>query len=407
MNRSISSPAPVTCPVRAQPFSRTLRSLEADSHRSLALACALITALLLAWLAWLFLAPVAVHELTDQARLEVTAAAHPISARLDGQVLATRFAIGMDVMAGDVLIELDATNEKLDLDEGRARAADLRARIAALAADREAEEEAGRARLEAGRVSVLEAQTRVKEGEARAGFAEAEAKAVEALEEGKGISELAVRQARSEAQAERAAADVLKLAALRSEGDRAADAADRKSRLAKLSREAVELEGLLAIAEASNRRLEQEIDLRVIRAPVGGRVGEAMDLRPGSVVREGDRLGAVVPPGSPRAIGLFPVSGVGRIRPGQAARLRMDGFPWTRYGTLAATVTEVASEPRDGRVRVELALGPNDGSEIPIEHGITGAAEIEVERTTPARLVLRAAGEILTPPRTARGPASE
>ena len=36
-----------------------------------------------------------------------------------------------------------------------------------------------------------------------------------------------------------------------------------------------------------------------------------------------------------------------------------------------------------------------------------GAAEIEVERTTPARLVLRAAGEILTPPRAARGPAAE
>jgi membrane fusion protein (multidrug efflux system) len=390
-----------------QPFPRTLRALEADSGRQLVVAAAFLTALLAAWLAWLFLVPVAVHELTDQARLEVVAAAHPVSARLDGQVLAARLAIGVEVRAGDVLVELDAANEKLDLEEGRARAADLRARIAALAADREAEEEAGRARLKAGEISIAEAGARVKEAEARAGFTEAQAKTLEALEEGQGISALALRQARSEAQAERAAVDVLKLAVRRTEEDRAVEAADRKSRLAKLTREAVELEGLLAIAEASNRRLEREIDLRLIRAPVDGRVGEAADLRPGSVVRAGDRLGAVVPPGAPRAVAFFPVSGVGRIRPGQTARLRMDGFPWTRYGTLAATVTDLASEPRDGRVRVELALGENEGSEIPIEHGITGAAEIEVERTTPAKLVLRAAGEILSPPREGRGAATE
>ena len=95
----------------------------------------------------------------------------------------------------------------------------------------------------------------------------------------------------------------------------------------------------------------------------------------------------------------FPVSGVGRIRQGQRARLRLDGFPWTQYGTLQATVADAASEPSGGRVRVELVLQPDPQSAIPLEHGITGSAEVEAERLSPFALVLRAAGKLLAPRR--------
>ena len=100
-----------------------------------------------------------------------------------------------------------------------------------------------------------------------------------------------------------------------------------------------------------------------------------------------------------RAVAEYtPSAALGRVRPGQPARLRLEGFPWAQYGSLRATVAVVASEPRDGRVRVELELQPDPGSAIPLRHGLPGTAEIEVERVSPATLVLRAAGKLLARP---------
>jgi membrane fusion protein (multidrug efflux system) len=54
-------------------------------------------------------------------------------------------------------------------------------------------------------------------------------------------------------------------------------------------------------------------------------------------------------------------------------------------------VRAVASEPRDALVRVELEVDPAS-ARVPLEHGLPGRAEIEIERIAPAVLVLRAAG---------------
>jgi membrane fusion protein (multidrug efflux system) len=72
-----------------------------------------------------------------------------------------------------------------------------------------------------------------------------------------------------------------------------------------------------------------------------------------------------------------------------AAALRI---PWEQYGTIAAEVTSVASEPRDERVRVELALRQRALSAIVLRHGLLAQVEVEVERVSPAALVLRVAG---------------
>jgi hypothetical protein len=90
---------------------------------------------------------------------------------------------------------------------------------------------------------------------------------------------------------------------------------------------------------------------------------------------------------------------LGRIRPGQP-RLRLEGFPWTQYGSLAATVSRVASEVRNGRVRVELSVGPDRASPIPLQHGLPGNVEVQVERMAPATLVLHTAGKLLAHPVT-------
>jgi uncharacterized membrane protein (UPF0127 family) len=118
----------------------------------------------------------------------------------------------------------------------------------------------------------------------------------------------------------------------------------------------------------------------------------------GTVVREGDRLGAVVPPGMLKIMADFlPPAALGRIQPGQPARLRLEGFPWAQYGAVSATVASVANEVRNGQVRVELTVHPDAAPLIPLQHGLPGTIEIAVDHVSPATLVLRTAGLLVMP----------
>jgi hypothetical protein len=92
---------------------------------------------------------------------------------------------------------------------------------------------------------------------------------------------------------------------------------------------------------------------------------------------------------------LPPEDSLGRIWPGQRGQLRLAAFPWTQYGTVPVEVARVDGEARDGRVQIELSVHPDHDTRIPLGHGLPGTVEIEVERLSPAALVLRAAGRFL------------
>lgn len=87
---------------------------------------------------------------------------------------------------------------------------------------------------------------------------------------------------------------------------------------------------------------------------------------------------------------------LGRVQPGQRARIRLDAFPWTQYGAVEGRVLRIAAEPDKGYIRVEIAA--LESRQIPLEHGMTGAVEAEVEEVSPATLVLRSAGQLLGAP---------
>lgn len=151
---------------------------------------------------------------------------------------------------------------------------------------------------------------------------------------------------------------------------------------------------IYAVTEAA--RLEVSRAVHVVETPVAGRLGKIVSLRPGAFVEAGDILAAVVPSGALRIVADFlPPAALGRIRPAQPARLRLVSYPWTQYGSVAAVVTNVASEAYNGRVRVELQVVPDATARIPLPHGLTGALEIAVERLTPLTFVLRNAGQRL------------
>jgi multidrug resistance efflux pump len=382
-------------------FERTWRALDADSTGPRTLGLALAGLLLGGWLAWFVGGQVQVYEVSDHTRLEASAAAHPVATRIDGRVVGARLELGRSVQAGEVLVELDAETERHALARDEARLAGLKAQAAALRPEIEAREAALAAYRGAGTLLVAESHANAEEALAQTRFAESQAATRRSLASRRFVSEEMFREAEAQAEAGHAAVRARDANTGRLRREAEVEIADRRADIAELQRTLADLEGRVLAEEAEVRAMQRRIDAHVIRAAITGHLGRVETLRAGAVVRTGQVLATVVPDGEPRAVAWFGNPAVGRIRPGQAARLRLDGFPWTQYGTLAATVASVGNDPLDGQVRVELDLQPGTAPAIPLGHGLSGVAEIEVERITPARLVLRAVGRWLTTRRAA------
>jgi multidrug resistance efflux pump len=385
-------------------FSRSMRALAADAGRRSLVGLLLAAGLLGAWGAWFFLARVATYEVSETARLEADRAVHPVEAPVAGRIVATRLVLSQEVQAGDVLVELDTKAQRLQLEEERTRLAASASQLAVLRKEISAEEQArGQERQEMG-AALQEARARHRETEAMARFAQEEVTRQQRLHARGLVSEMNFLRAQAEAQQRRAAADALRLASSRLELNQRTRDSDRVVHLERLKRAATQFEGELATIAATIERLEYEIERRRIRAPVAGQLGEVAVLQTGSVVQEKDTLGVVVSPGGFKIVADFPPPpAVGRVRPGQPARLRLIGFPWPQYGSIPAVVERVASEPRSGRIRVELTSYPAPASPIPFQHGLPGTVEVEVDRVSPATLALRAAGRLFARPSTPVG----
>jgi multidrug resistance efflux pump len=377
-------------------FSRSMRSLAADRYNRTLLGLLSAVLLLGGWGAWFLLSRIAVYEVTQNARLEVDRAPHAIATPVAGRIAVMRLVVGQEVQAGEVLVELDAEAQRLQQEEARARLAALAAQLAARRQEVTAEEAARQGEQQAARVGLDEARARHREAEVAARSAEEEAEFYVRLQARGLAAQLDIVRTRAEVHKRHAAADTLRLAVGRLDAEQQTRERDRLARLERLKREVTQIEGDIDTAAATLERQGHEIEQRRIRAPVAGRLGEVATLQSGAVLREGETLGAILPPSALKVVAYFlPPVALGRLHPGQPARLRLAGFPWTQYGSIAATVTSVAHEVRDGQIRVELHLTPDAASPIPLQHGLPGAVEVEVERLTPAALVLRVVGQRL------------
>jgi len=322
-------------------------------------------------------------------------------------VVEAGLVIGREVKQGEILVELDSASERLQIAEERSRQAALGAQIEALREQIAAEDRAKEQERTAAQSGREQNQADAREAETALAHAESAERRFPQLSSEGLASAREYQQARSEARRLRAVADSRGIAVERGGQDQLTRASDRAARIQGLQSQIATLEAEIPTIDAAIERLQHEIGRRSVRAPVDGRLGEAAVIRPGAVLKEGDRLGAIVPSGRLRAVAEFPAEdAMGRIRPGQPARLRLDGFPWIEYGTVTARVARVAGEVRDGAVRVEFSLNPASGSRIPLQHGLPGSVEVEVERSTPLALVLRHAGRQWAAPRGGKNQAA-
>lgn len=366
-----------------------MRLFDASDFRGPILSIVVAAIVLGGWFVWASQARVSLYEVANTARLEVEHAAYPIEAQVSGRVVNNYVVLGQHVKAGQLLVELDDSSERLKLAEQQTQPLARESQVAALRAEIAAGEKALNEARQTASAALDQARAQLQEAAEAARFAHIEEERLSTLRASGVISELELLRLKSETQKRDAAAASARLAVVRLEQEHRTIGRDREAQLERLKGEITRVESQKFADRATIKRMEHEIGNRRIEASVSGQIGEVTEQHPGTLVQAGAKLGTIIPEGGLKIVAYFPPSAaLGRIQPGQPALLRLDGFPWGQYGSLAATVTTVAGETQDGRVRVELQIRRDQVVAMPLQHGLPGTVEIEVRKVSPLMLVL-------------------
>jgi multidrug resistance efflux pump len=373
-------------------FSKSQAVFDTDSSPRPTLLFILITGFLALWSTWLVIGRVAVFASTTSGRLEVDRENHPVDATVAGRVVAFHASVGQAVKTGDVLIEIDATPEQLARTEEQARLAPAASQIGAMREELKAQERALEGDRRANQAALAQAQAEQRRARTAAASADQEWNRIQELQKRKLVSELDADRTRNAATEKQNQAESAAFASQALMESTEAKEQERLAQIARLKRDIAEMQGTRAEAAAASDRLRYDIEQRTVRAPVDGTIAEVMQVRAGRVLAAGTRICTIVPSGDLRIVALYPPAvALGRIREGQSARVRLEGFPWTQYGSPTARVTSVAGEAHDGTIRVELTLESRT-PDIPLQHGLPAEVDVEIERVSPLALVLRTIG---------------
>ncbi|MBZ9935231.1 HlyD family type I secretion periplasmic adaptor subunit [Mesorhizobium sp. BR1-1-16] len=354
---------------------------------------------------------------TAPGRVQPTGRVGAIQAAEGGRVAAIDVANGSHVEAGDRLIALDVREAAADVAELQAAYTSVRAeairRHAALAAaediggpvpelafpadippalrDRESRVLQGEIGKLAAEIALVEATSLEKDAER--GRLEATIAAQEALlatqsERVDMRSELMARSAGSKAQLiDAEEVRQLQQVTLATQRGQLSEARAALQRLARQRTEIVEtfiaengqkLADAERMADESHERLAKavaQLEHMTIRAPIAGNVAALAVTGTGQVVSPGQEVMRIVPDGSKLEVEAY-VSNqdIGFIHPGLAVSIKIDSFPFTRYGVLHGTVKQVA---RDAVARSDIETRLASPTAAPRSMGAGGTQAVQ------------------------------
>lgn len=114
--------------------------------------------------------------------------------------------------------------------------------------------------------------------------------------------------------------------------------ADNAQKLAEAERQANDLAEKL-------RKAQSRLDHMVLKSPINGVVQASTLTTVGQVVTSGQELMRIVPEGAVLEIECYlPNRDIGFVKVGDKAIIKIESFPFTRYGTIDAVVTRVARD---------------------------------------------------------------
>ncbi|MGH7100023.1 MAG: HlyD family efflux transporter periplasmic adaptor subunit, partial [Stellaceae bacterium] len=139
------------------------------------------------------------------------------------------------------------------------------------------------------------------------------------------------------------------------------------------------------LAEAL-KKASQTLAGMTLKAPIAGTVEAMAVTTPGQTVKPGQQLMQIVPDGQGLEIEAYVLNtDIGFVRKGQSVTLKIDTFPYTRYGTISGTVVKVGTDAIPGGV----ALRQQMNGSTPIASGKlsdTGAAEETTDLVFPVMI---------------------
>jgi hemolysin D len=350
---------------------------------------------------WAVGARVPVMKASSQGRIEPHNAVYRLEPPAAGRVVRSMLNLDEVVKEGDLLIEFDTRGEQLELEQSKATSAAADQELSVIRAQIANKKDEFAASGLVDEVAVREEVE--KEGEIAPRHRLAEQRAQLAQQSPSGsISELEKLERRTEVDSLAYASRAQSLAVVRLKREQAVRRQTLAAQLLGLQREELRSEGQLRELKVAIDRLEYLIEKRRYRAPASGRLVDVVELAAGDFIADGQRLGTILATDAEvRVRARFPKEMTGIIQPGQMAQLKLDGYPWTIYGTVPARVTRVGTEPGinatpetiPGTVRVELDIQAPADPRIQLQHGLTAEVDVEVARVSPIALLLRALGE--------------
>jgi membrane fusion protein, adhesin transport system len=309
-----------------------------------------------------------------------------------GQVRVTHLQVGRKVEAGEVLVALDSTAQRLRLEEAQQH-------LVALEAHRTARHQEGPALEAAWQAITQAAQTVQQEAQSRHDDA---VRALQVAQEK--VQRLGPLSPLADLQPQKIAVETTHRSLQQMAHTQQVQATEWGARLAQHQREVVALEGDLAVAKARLAQHAYELEGTTLRAASAGRLGAVAALLPGTVVQAGAWLGVLGPPGAFLVTAAVPPAVAdGHLRAGQPAWLRVSSAPGRPAGTLPATVAQVAETSPDVSVRVILRLSPETLALWPLQPLAVGTVVVEVDQQAPITLAIRTLSQSLwdrsrTPP---------
>ena len=172
----------------------------------------------------------------------------------------------------------------------------------------------------------------------------------------------------------------------------------------------LEMEKSIASVEKELTKAQKEHEFDVIASPVDGYVHELAAHTVGGVVKPAQPVATIVPEGAGLIVEARVLNtDIGFVRPGQEAEVKVDTFPFQRYGTLRAEVSSVSpdavEDPKLGHVyTVRARLVDNalnvDGARLGPAPGMTVSLEVKTGRRRIVEFflspIVKYAGESLT-----------
>lgn len=134
-------------------------------------------------------------------------------------------------------------------------------------------------------------------------------------------------------------------------------------------------------------KARQHDQLMRLRSPVAGTVQQLAVHTVGGVVTPAQPLMIVVPRDNVMEVeALLPNKDVGFVRPGQTAKVKIDTFPYTKYGTIPGVVAQVSDDAIQDdklglvyamRVRLDQQIMQVNGKSVQLSPGMAVSVEIK------------------------------